>query len=163
MFQSLQDGLQSAFRSLQGKGKLSESNMRDGIAMVERSLVEADVSIDVVRKFVADVAAAAEGRRILLSLRPHEEFIKVVFEELVNILGPVDNTLPIKRGTLTTIMMCGLQGAGKTTTCGKLALLIREKKLKPFLIAADLQRPAAIEQLHVLGEQLGVQVFSKPG
>ncbi|MBU6236832.1 MAG: signal recognition particle protein [Planctomycetes bacterium] len=163
MFQSLQEGLQSAFRSLQGKGKLSESNMREGIAMVERSLVEADVSIDVVQKFVADVAAAAEGRRILLSLRPHEEFIKIVFEELVNVLGPVDNALPIKRGTLTTIMMCGLQGAGKTTTCGKLALLIREKKLKPFLIAADLQRPAAIEQLHVLGEQLGVPVFSKPG
>jgi signal recognition particle subunit SRP54 len=163
MFQSLQEGLQSAFKSLQGKGKLTESNMRDGIALVERSLVEADVSIDVVKKFVADVAAAAEGRRVLLSLRPHEEFIKIVFEELVNLLGPVDNALPIQRGKLTTIMMCGLQGAGKTTTCGKLALLIREKKLKPFLIAADLQRPAAIEQLHVLGNQLGIQVFSKPG
>ncbi len=163
MFQSLQEGLQSAFKSLQGKGKLTDANMRDGIAMVERSLVEADVSIDVVRKFVADVAEAAEGRRVLLSLRPHDEFIKIVYEELVNLLGPVDNSLPIRRGSLATIMMCGLQGAGKTTTCGKLAMVIKEKKLKPFLIAADLQRPAAIEQLHVLGTQLGVPVFSKAG
>lgn len=163
MFQSLQDGLMSAFKSLQGKGKLTEANMRDGIAMVERSLVDADVNIDVVRRFVADVSAAAEGRRVLLSLRPHEEFIKIVFEELVNLLGPVDNALAIKRGELTTIMMCGLQGAGKTTTCGKLAMLIKEQKLKPFLVAADLQRPAAIEQLHVLGKQLGVGVFSKAG
>jgi signal recognition particle subunit SRP54 len=163
MFQSLQDGLLSAFKSLQGKGKLTEANMRDGIAMVERSLVEADVNIDVVRKFVADVSEAAEGRRVLLSLRPHEEFIKIVFEELVNLLGPVDNALALRRGEMTTIMMCGLQGAGKTTTCGKLAVVIKEQKLKPFLIAADLQRPAAIEQLHVLGKQLGVGVFSKEG
>jgi signal recognition particle subunit SRP54 len=163
MFQSLQEGLMSAFKTLQGKGKLTEANMRDGIAMVERSLVEADVNIDVVRKFVEDVTVAAEGRRVLLSLRPHEEFIKIVFEELVQLLGPVDNALAIKRGELATIMMCGLQGAGKTTTCGKLALLIKEQKLKPYLIAADLQRPAAIEQLHVLGKQLGVGVFSKMG
>jgi signal recognition particle subunit SRP54 len=128
MFQSLQDGLLSAFKSLQGKGKLTESNMRDGIALVERSLVEADVNIDVVRKFVKDVAVAAEGRRVLLSLRPHEEFVKIVFEELVNLLGPVDNSLPLKRGQVSTIMMCGLQGAGKTTTCGKLAMLIKEQK-----------------------------------
>jgi signal recognition particle subunit SRP54 len=163
MFQSLQDGLQSAFKSIQGKAKLTEANMRDGIALVERSLVEADVSIDVVKKFVEDVAAAAEGRRVLLSLRPQEEFVKIVYEELVSLLGPVDNSLPIKRGTQTTIMMCGLQGAGKTTTCGKLAMLIKDQKFKPFLIAADLQRPAAIEQLHVLGQQLGVEVFSKAG
>lgn len=163
MFQSLQDGLLSAFKTLQGKGKLTEANMREGIAMVERSLVEADVSIDVVRSFVKDVATAAEGRRVLLSLKPDEEFVKIVYEELVKLLGPVDNSLPLKRGELTTIMMCGLQGSGKTTTCGKLSVLIKEQKLKPFLVAADLQRPAAIEQLHVLGKQVGVGVFSKPG
>ena len=163
MFQSLQDGLLSAFKTLQGKGKLTEANMREGIAMVERSLVEADVSIDVVRSFVKDVATAAEGRRVLLSLKPDEEFVKIVYEELVKLLGPVDSSLPLKRGELTTIMMCGLQGSGKTTTCGKLSVLIKEQKLKPFLVAADLQRPAAIEQLHVLGKQVGVGVFSKPG
>lgn len=163
MFQSLQEGLQSAFQSLRGKGKLTESNMRDGFAMVEKSLVDADVNIDVVRQFMQQVTDAAVGRRVLLSLRPHEELVKIVYEELVNLLGPVDNSIPMRRGELTSIMMCGLQGAGKTTTCGKLAQLIKEKKFKPFLIAADLQRPAAIEQLHVLGRQLGVGVFSKPG
>ncbi len=137
--------------------------MREGLAMVEKSMVEADVNIDVVRKFMADVSAAAAGRRVLLSLRPNEELIKIVYEELVSLLGPVDNSIPMRRGELTSIMMCGLQGAGKTTTCGKLALLVKEKKLKPFLIAADLQRPAAIEQLHVLGTQLNVGVFSKLG
>jgi signal recognition particle subunit SRP54 len=137
--------------------------MREGIAMVERSLIEADVNIDVVRAFVKDVSVAAEGRRVLLSLRPHEEFVKIVYEELVKLLGPVDNSLPLRRGELTTIMMCGLQGSGKTTTCGKLSMLIKEQKLKPFLVAADLQRPAAIEQLHVIGKQVGVGVFSKLG
>ncbi len=163
MFQSLQEGLQTAFQSLRGKGKLTEANMRDGLGMVERSLVEADVNIDVVRKFMQDVSQAAVGRRVILSLRPHEELVKIVYEELVKLLGPVDNTIPMRRGELTSIMMCGLQGAGKTTTCGKLAQLIKEKKFKPFLIAADLQRPAAIEQLHVLGRQLNVGVFSKLG
>ena len=137
--------------------------MRDGLAMVEKSMVEADVNIDVVRKFMSDVSAAAAGRRVLLSLRPNEELIKIVYEELVSLLGPVDNSIPMQRGELTSIMMCGLQGAGKTTTCGKLALMIKEQKFKPFLIAADLQRPAAIEQLHVLGTQLGIDVFSKAG
>ena len=133
MFQSLQEGLQSAFQSLRGKGKLTEANMREGMAMVEKSMVEADVNIDVIRNFMADVTAAAEGRRVLFSLRPHEELIKIVYEELVSLLGPVDNSLPMKRGDLTSIMMCGLQGAGKTTTCGKLAQLIKDQKLKPFL------------------------------
>ncbi len=163
MFQSLQDGLQSAFKTLAGKGKLTEANMREGIALVEKSLIEADVNVDVVRNFTHQVSEAAAGRRVLLSLRPQDELVKIVFEELVNLLGPVDNSLPIKRGELSTIMLCGLQGAGKTTTCGKLAMTIKEKSIKPFLIAADLQRPAAIEQLHVLGNQLGVGVFSKPG
>jgi signal recognition particle subunit SRP54 len=163
MFQSLQDGLQSAFQILRGKGKLTESNMREGLAMVEKSMVEADVNIDVVRKFMGDVTEAAVGRRIIHSLRPHEELVKIVYEQLVELLGPVDNAIPLKRGIPTVIMMCGLQGAGKTTTCGKLAQLIKEKTFKPFLVAADLQRPAAIEQLHVLGRQLNVGVFSKLG
>jgi signal recognition particle subunit SRP54 len=163
MFQSLQEGLQSAFQTLRGKGKLTESNMREGLAMVEKSMVEADVNIDVVRQFMQQVSDAAIGRRVIHSLRPHEELVKIVYEQLVELLGPVDNTIPVKRGSVTCIMMCGLQGAGKTTTCGKLAQLIKEQGFKPFLIAADLQRPAAIEQLHVLGSQLNVGVFSKTG
>lgn len=163
MFQSLQDGLQSAFQILRGKGKLTEANMREGLAMVEKSMVEADVNIDVVRKFIDDVSAAAAGRRVIHSLRPHEELVKIVYEQLVELLGPVDNSIPVRRGVQTVIMMCGLQGAGKTTTCGKLAQLIKEKTFKPFLVAADLQRPAAIEQLHVLGRQLNIGVYSRLG
>jgi len=163
MFDSLSDSLQSAFKSIRGKGKLTEANMRDGLKLVETSLIEADVSISVVDQFMGRVTEAALGKRVLLSLKPSEELIRIVYEQLVAILGPVDNTIPLQRGQTKTIMLCGLQGAGKTTTCGKLAQLIKESKFKPYLIAADLQRPAAIEQLHVLGRQLGVGVFSKEG
>lgn len=163
MFDSLSEGLQSAFKSLRGKGKLTESNIRDGLKMVETSLLDADVNIGVVEQFMQQVTEAAVGKRVLLSLRPHEELIRIVFDELVALLGPVDNEIVLERGKIKTIMLCGLQGAGKTTTCGKLAQLIKEQKFKPFLVAADLQRPAAIEQLHVIGRQLGVGVFSKEG
>lgn len=162
MFESLQEGLQSAFKSLRGKGKLTEANMRDGLKMVESSLIEADVSYSVVQSFMAKVSERAVGRRVLLSLKPHEELIKIVYDELVEILGPVDNAIPVKKG-MSIIMMCGLQGSGKTTTCGKLAKMLKEQQAKPMLVAADLQRPAAIEQLRVLGEQLGVPVHVQHG
>lgn len=163
MFETLQEGLQSAFKSLRGKGKLTEANMREGLATVESSLLEADVSYSVVQQFMSQVTERAVGRRVLLSLKPHEELIKIVYEELVQILGPVDNSIPVRKNGVAIVMMCGLQGSGKTTTCGKLAKLLKEQKASPFLVAADLQRPAAIEQLHVLGEQLGVPVFSQLG
>ncbi len=163
MFESLQEGLQSAFKHLRGQGKLSESNIRDGLKTVEQAMLEADVALPVVENFMSQVTDAAVGQRVLLSLRPHEELVRIVYEELVKVLGPVDSSLPLTRSKLTIIMMCGLQGAGKTTTCGKLSQLIREQKFKPMMIAADLQRPAAIEQLHVIGEQLGVPVYSQAG
>ncbi len=163
MFDSLSRGLQSAFKTLQGKGKLTEANMREGLALVESSLLEADVSYAVVQQFMKSVTDRAVGRRVLLSLRPSEELVKIVYEELVGLLGPVDQSIPIKKGQPTVLMLCGLQGSGKTTTCGKLAKLIQEQKLRPFLVAADLQRPAAIEQLRVLGAQLGVPVYAPHG
>lgn len=163
MFDSLSEGLQSAFKSLRGKGKLTESNMRDGLKMVEQSMLEADVSFTVVRQFMDHVNEKALGKRVLLSLRPHEELVKIVYDELVALLGPVDSSLHVKKDGVTVIMLCGLQGSGKTTTCGKLSQLLIESKLKPMLVAADLQRPAAIEQLHVIGRQLGVTVYSETG
>ena len=163
MFESLQEGLQSAFKSLRGKGKLTESNMREGLQMVEQSMLAADVSYPVVRDFMDRVTEKAVGKRVLLSLRPHEELVRIVYEELVEILGPVDTNIPLKKGDVSIIMLCGLQGSGKTTTCGKLSQLLLEQKIKPFLVAADLQRPAAIEQLHVIGRQLGVSVYSELG
>lgn len=163
MFESLQESLQSAFKSLRGKGKLTESNMREGLQMVEQAFIEADVSYSVTRSFMDEVTQKALGQKVLLALKPHEELMKVVYEELIQILGPVDVSIPIKKDDVTILMLCGLQGAGKTTTCGKLAQLLKEKHVKPFLVAADLQRPAAIEQLHVIGRQIDVQVYSQLG
>jgi len=160
MFDSLSDGLQSAFKSLRGKGKLTEANMRDGLQTVERALLEADVSFPVVQSFMEHVTEKALGRRVLLSLRPDQELTQIVNDELVEILGPVDTSLHLKKEGCTIIMLCGLQGSGKTTTCGKLAKLLLEEKITPMLVAADLQRPAAIEQLRVIGKTLGVEVYS---
>jgi signal recognition particle subunit SRP54 len=162
MFESLQTGLQSAWKSLRGKGKLTEANMRDGLAIVERSLLEADVSYPVVQEFMAHVSEKALGQSVLLALDPAQQLVGIIHDELIQTLGPVDTSLHLK-GDTTVIMMCGLQGSGKTTTVGKLARLLLDNKVKPMLCAADLQRPAAIEQLHVLGEQLGVPVYSELG
>ena len=162
MFDSLQNGLRSAFKTLRGKGKLTEANMRDGLQLVEQSLLEADVSYSVVQAFMNRVTEKALGKRVLLSLDPAEQLVKIVHDELIELLGPVDPSLHLNR-EVNILMLCGLQGSGKTTTCGKLARLILENKVRPMLVAADLQRPAAIEQLHVLGEQLGVPVYSERG
>ena len=160
MFDSLQDGLKGAFKTLRGKGKLTEANMRDGLKMVESSLLEADVSIDVIRGFMASVTEKALGEKVLLALDPGEQLVKVVNDELIELLGPVQEDLTFDR-ELNIIMMCGLQGAGKTTTCGKLARLLQKQAgITPLLCAADLQRPAAIDQLHVLGDSLNVPVYS---
>jgi len=162
MFGNLQEGLQSAFKSIRGKGKLTEANMRDGLKLVEQSLLEADVSFDVVRGFMANVTEQALGEKVLLSLSPGEQLVGIVRNELIELLGPVDDGLQLEEG-VNIFMMCGLQGAGKTTTCGKLAKLLLRNKIQPMLVAADLQRPAAVDQLHVVGEQVGVPVYSEPG
>jgi len=162
MFESLQEGLKSAFKSLRGKGKLTEANMRDGLRLVELSLLEADVSYSVVKDFMADVSRVALGEKVLLSLDPSQQLVGIVHHELVNLLGPVDPSLHLKKET-TVLMLCGLQGSGKTTTCGKLARILLDNNVRPMLVAADLQRPAAIEQLHVLGQQLDVPVYSEKG
>jgi signal recognition particle subunit SRP54 len=154
--------MRSALKSLRGKGKLTEGNMRDGLQLVEQSLLEADVSYEVVQHFMAAVTEQAMGRRVLLALDPSQEVVGIVRDELINILGPVDPSLHL-HGDITTLMLCGLQGSGKTTTCGKLARLLLNNDVRPMLVAADLQRPAAIDQLHVLGDQLGVPVYSEKG
>ncbi len=164
MFESLQEGLSGALKTLRGQGKLSESNMRDGLKLVERSLLEADVSYDVVRKFMANVTQEAVGEKVLKALNPSQQVVGIVYEELVKLMGPVDHSLHLKSdGGVTVLMMCGLQGSGKTTTCGKLGRLLKSRGRAPLLVAADLQRPAAIDQLHVLGEQLSIPVYSERG
>jgi signal recognition particle subunit SRP54 len=162
MFENLQDGLRSAIKSLQGKGKLSEANMREGLGLVEQSLLEADVSYSVVKSFMDEVTQQALGQQVLLALNPSQQLVGIVNQELINLLGPVDSSLHL-RGDVTKIMLCGLQGSGKTTTCGKLTRLIQQEGRQAMLCAADLQRPAAVEQLHVIGEQVGAPVYSEKG
>ncbi|MEX2118595.1 MAG: signal recognition particle protein [Pirellulales bacterium] len=162
MFESLQQGLSSAFKTLSGKARLTEANMRDGLQLVQQSLLEADVSIQVVKDFMGRVSQEAVGERVLNSLNPSQQVVGIVYRELVNLMGPVDHSLHL-RGDVTVLMMCGLQGSGKTTTCGKLARLINQRGRKPLLVAADLQRPAAVHQLQVLGEQLGLPVYAEEG
>ena len=163
MFDSLQQGMQAAFKSVRGKGKLTERNMRDGLQLVEEAMLEADVSFEVVQHFMQRVSDQALGQKVLNALDPSQQLIGIVNDTLVDVMGPVDSQIRLKAGGTTIVMMCGLQGSGKTTTCGKLARLLKSNGQKPMLVAADLQRPAAIDQLHVLGEQLDVPVYSEKG
>ena len=158
MFDSLQDGLSSAFKTLRGKGKLTESNMREGLKLVEQSLIEADVSYPVVKDFMAAISEHALGEKVLKSLKPDEHVIGLVHQALIDLLGPVDPSLHLKK-KVNILMLCGLQGSGKTTTCGKLATMLVQQDIKPMLVAADLQRPAAIDQLEVIANQIGVSAY----
>ena len=143
MFESLQEGLRSALKTLRGKGKLTEANMRDGLALVEQSLLEADVSYDVVKDFMGRVTEEALGEKVLLALKPHEQLVGIVHRELVNLLGPADAELALGRD-VNVIMMCGLQGSGKTTTCGKLASLLKRMGVdRPLLVAAGSEKSAS--------------------
>lgn len=160
MFDSLQENLSSAVRSLRGKGKLSESNMREGLARVREALLEADVSVSVVKEFMAVVTEQAVGDRVLKSLDPDQQVIGIVNDALIKLMGPVDPTIKLRKGAVTILMLCGLQGSGKTTTCAKLARRIKISGARPMLAAADLQRPAAIDQLEVLGGQIDVPVYA---
>ncbi|MEC9096873.1 MAG: signal recognition particle protein [Planctomycetota bacterium] len=160
MFERLSEGLQGAIKSLSGKGRLTEANMREGLKQVEQSLLEADVSYDVVQSFMDNITEKALGEKVLLSLDPSEQVIGIVRDELIDTLGTEDSALSLDHD-VNIIMLCGLQGSGKTTTTGKLARLIRESGGNPMLVAADLQRAAAVQQLHVLGEQLDIPVYSE--
>jgi signal recognition particle subunit SRP54 len=159
MFESLQENLGSALKALRGRGRLTESNMRDGLQLVQRALLEADVSLPVVKDFMARVSEQAVGEAVLKSLNPTNQLVYIVHQELINLMGPVDHSLHL-RGDVSVLMLCGLQGSGKTTTCGKLGLSIQRRGAQPMLVAADLQRPAAIQQLQVIGQQLGLPVYA---
>lgn len=163
MFESITKNLTDALGSI-ARGRLTDANIREGMNKVRQALLEADVNYDVARDFCKKVTEQAVGERVLKSLRPAEQIVGIVYQELVGLMGPVDHSIAIRRGELAVIMMCGLQGAGKTTTCGKLARMLKEEGVKPMLVAADLQRPAAIEQLKIIGEQIGVPVYTEePG
>ncbi|WP_417911440.1 signal recognition particle protein [Candidatus Electronema sp. TJ] len=160
MFENLTERLEGVFKRLRGHGTLTEENIAEAMREVRTALLEADVNLQVVKDFVASVTEKAVGREVLSSLAPGQQVIKVVYEELVALLGTYAEPLRLDGRQPVVIMMAGLQGSGKTTTSAKLARLLQEKGRKPFLVPADVYRPAAIEQLHVLGGQIGVPVFN---
>ncbi|HED53250.1 MAG TPA: signal recognition particle protein [Phycisphaerales bacterium] len=155
MFNQLSDGFNSVFRKLSGKAEISEANVREAMADVETALLEADVHYDVVKKFCADVVQDAIGREVTKSLKPGQEMIGIVHERLVELLGGEGENPGIMKVSPgpTVVMMCGLQGSGKTTTCGKLAGWLKKQGRSVMLCAADLQRPAAVEQLEIVTKQ----------
>ena len=159
MFENLTDRLESAFKKLRGHGRLTEENIQEAMGEVRRALLEADVNFGVVKEFIATVTEKAIGREVLTSLSPGQQVVKIVHDELVDLLGSQAQPIKLDGRQPVTIMLAGLQGSGKTTTAAKLARQLKEKGRKPFLVPADVYRPAAIEQLHVLGEQVGVPVF----
>jgi signal recognition particle subunit SRP54 len=158
VFEGITEGLTNAFSAFRGSGKITEGNIRDGMKQVRTALLEADVAFDVAQDFVRDITEQAIGADVLKSLRPDQQLVGIVHQGLIDLMAG-DHSLPLKRDGVTVLMMCGLQGSGKTTTCGKLARLLKEEGHSPMLVAADLQRPAAIEQLKIIGEQVGCPVY----
>jgi signal recognition particle subunit SRP54 len=160
MFENLSDKLDAAFRKLKGHGKLSEKNIEDGLKEVRMALLEADVHYRVTKRFIADVKERSLGQEGLASLTPAQQVIKIVNEELTELMGAQNEDLNLTGSSPVALMLVGLQGSGKTTTAGKLSVYLKKKGRKPFLVPADVYRPAAIDQLKKLGQQLDVPVFS---
>ena len=160
-FEGLADRLQNTIQKIRGKGKVTEQDVKEMMREVRLALLEADVNFKVVKDFVKRVSERAVGQEVMKSLTPGQQVIKVVKEELTNLMGGEQSKIAVSNRPPTVIMMVGLQGAGKTTTTGKLANLLRKKNnRKPLLVAADIYRPAAIKQLETLGKQLSMPVFS---
>lgn len=161
LFGGLSERLNHIFSKLTKRGKLTELEIRTAMREVRVALLEADVNLKVAKQFIADVSEKAVGQEILQSLNPAQQVIKIVNEELTNLMGSKNAKLEVSPKLPTVIMMCGLQGAGKTTLCGKLALLLKKQGKKPLLVAGDIYRPAAITQLQVVGKNAQTEVFEK--
>jgi signal recognition particle subunit SRP54 len=162
MFDSLSSRLQNAFRNLRGLGKISESNVGDSLKEVRMALLEADVNFKVARDFIERVKNKAIGVEVVQSVQPGQQIIKIIHDELVDLLGSQNASLNLN-GNPTCILMAGLHGSGKTTSSGKLGRLLQKQGRQPLLVAADVYRPAAMDQLETLGQQIGVPVFLKRG
>ena len=161
MFENLGDRLQNALNKIKGYGKITEDNIGEVTREIRLALLEADVNYKVVKEFINNVKEKALGEEVKKSLKPGEVFVKIVKDELVDLLGKEDEPLIVVK-PMTILMMCGLQGSGKTTTTGKLALLLRKKYgMKPLMVACDVYRPAAIDQLKQLGKELNIEVYSE--
>jgi len=162
MFETLSTSLDNVLRKLRLKGRLTEKNIREGLREIRMALLEADVNYTIVKGFIDSVSAKAVGEEVLRSVSPAQQIVKFVYDELVDLMGPEAKGITYADKPPTVIMLAGLQGSGKTTTCAKLAARIRKQNHRPLLVAADLQRPAAVEQLKILGEEIDVPVYSEP-
>jgi signal recognition particle subunit SRP54 len=163
MFEALTEKLTGVFRGLSGRGRITEENVREAMAQVRRALLEADVNLQVARDFCERCAQKALGQQVIKSLHPGQVMIKICHDELANLMGPVDTRIYYVSPGPTAILMAGLQGSGKTTTCAKLAKYVIAAGKRPIMVACDLQRPAAVAQLRVLGEQISVPVYYEEG
>ena len=161
MFEGITKSLGEAFKKLRGRGRLTADNVREGLREVRRAFLEADVNFNVASEFISRVEAKSLGQDVLARVDPSEQIVKNVYEELVALMGPVDHKIPQRADRPVVLMLCGLQGSGKTTTAAKLALTLKGQGRKPMLAAADLQRPGAVEQLKTLGAQIGIDVYSE--
>jgi signal recognition particle subunit SRP54 len=150
------------FRNVSGKSTISEKNIKDAVEEIKITLLEADVNLRVVRRFINRTIEEATGEKVLRAVDPGQQFVKIVYDRLVDLLGDKRQDLNLKGpDTHSVILLMGLQGSGKTTTSAKLALKLKKQGRKPLLVAADLVRPAAVQQLKILGEQTGVEVYSE--
>lgn len=159
-FEGLSEKLQDALKKLRGKGKLNEKDIKEAMREVKLALLEADVNFKVVKSFISKVSEKCVGEEVLGSLTPGQQVIKVVNDELTELMGTAESKISYADAGPTVIMLVGLQGAGKTTMCGKLALSLRKKNKKPLLVACDVYRPAAIKQLEVVGKSIDIPVFT---
>ena len=159
MFGQITEQFQTIFKNIRGLGKITDKNINDSVRQVRRALIDADVNFKVVKSFVADVEEKAQGTKVLKSIKPGQQFIKIIRDELVSLLGSKDTGLNLNYDP-AVVLLTGLQGAGKTTTAGKLALKLKEEGKSVLLVAADVYRPAAIKQLIKLGRQVDVPVFT---
>ncbi len=160
IFEGLAEKLQGTLKKLKGKGKLSEKDVKEAMREVKLALLEADVNFKVVKKFINSVTERAVGKEVMESLTPGQHVIKIVNEELTKLMGETESKINYSSNPPTVIMLCGLQGAGKTTTTGKLGSLLKSKGKRPLLVACDIYRPAAVKQLQVVGQKVDIPVFS---
>ena len=161
MFEGLVDKIAGAFKKFRNSGKLTEADVKAGMREIKLALLEADVNFKVVKDFVAKVSERAVGSDVLESLMPAQQIVKIVHEELITLMGTSNSKLVMAPKPPTVVLMCGLQGSGKTTHTGKLALMYKKQGKSPLLVACDIYRPAAIKQLQVVGEKAGVKVFER--
>ncbi|MGA2109254.1 MAG: signal recognition particle receptor subunit alpha, partial [Syntrophorhabdales bacterium] len=160
MFEKLQERLDVVFKKVKGYGKLSEGNIKDSLREVRVALLEADVNYKVAKDFLEKVQELALGEEVMTSITPGQKFVKIVYDEMVDLLGSTNKPLDVAGSPPVPVMLLGLQGSGKTTTAGKLALYLRKKGRRPLLVPTDIYRPAAIQQLAKIGSQLGIESFS---